>query len=58
MTKKEIKEAVKKIEKVTGIECINVKQLRYSAPIEMWNEAWKRDRNWFRGLADTIYDNT
>ena len=58
MTKKEIKALAKQLESVTGIECINVKQLRHNAPLEMWQDAWITDKAWFRGLADTIYDNT
>jgi hypothetical protein len=58
MTKKEIKQAVEKLEKVTGIECLNYRRLRKTAPLEMLYEAWESDRLWFRGLADTIYDNT
>ena len=58
MTKKEIKALAKKLEEITGIKCINVNQLRHNAPLEMWQDAWEKDRNWFRGLADTIYENT
>lgn len=58
MTKKEIKQKVLSLEKITGIKCIHTSKLRYNAPIDMWREAWRLDRNWFRGFADTIYENT
>ena len=49
MTKKEIKSLVKQLENVTGIECLNVKQLRHNSPIKIWQDAWQRDKAWFRG---------
>lgn len=57
-TKKEILTLVEKLEEVTGITCQHVRQLDKKATDKDYWVAWKQDRAWFRGYADTIYNLT
>jgi len=58
LSKKEVLVLVQKLEALTGMTCQNVKQLDEKATDKEYYFAWKQDRNWFRGYADTIYDLT
>ena len=58
LNKKEVLILVQKLEELTGMTCQSVKQLDENATDEQYYFAWKQDRNWFRGYADTIYDLT
>ena len=57
-TKEEILKLCSELYSVTGIQPINVSELDKNASVEDFNIAWIADRNYFRGLADTIYDYT
>ena len=58
LTKEEILKLAERLYSVTGIKCITVTELKKNATTKDFNIAWKSDRNYFRGLADTIYDYT
>jgi|TARA_R110002153_G_scaffold261029_1_gene421297 hypothetical protein len=58
LSKKEVLVLVQKLEKTTGMSCQNVRNLEENATDEEYYFAWRQDRNWFRGYADTIYDLT
>tara|TARA_R110000851_G_scaffold172854_1_gene319152 strand:- start:274 stop:456 length:183 start_codon:yes stop_codon:yes gene_type:complete len=54
-TKEEILKLCSRLYSFTGIEPISVSELDKDASVEDFNIAWLEDRNYFRGLADTIY---
>ena len=56
-TKKEIKEAAKNIQELTGLDCPYVNSLRHNAPESMWVEAWEKDKTSLKELANTIITN-
>lgn len=58
LSKNEVLVLVQKLEEVTGMTCQNISELDEKATDEDYYFAWKRDRNWFRGYADTIYELT
>ena len=51
---KEIKEIVKEIENFTGLECGNIADLKDNATLAEWQDAYDKDKCWFRGYADHI----
>ena len=57
-TKEEILKLAQNLYSITGIECISVSELKETSSLRDFNIAWNNDRNYFRGLADTIYTNT
>ena len=58
LNKEEVLALVQKLEGIIGMKCFNVGNLKSDATDEEYYSAWRQDRNWFRGYADTIYDNT
>ena len=57
-TKEEILKMCSKLYAITGIETITVNELDKNASVEDFNIAWLSERNYFRGVADTIYNYT
>ena len=58
MTVEEILKSAENIYFVTGIKLVEVSELNDSNTVEEFNIAWVKDRNYLRGVADTIYDLT
>lgn len=54
ITKNKAIKYFEKVEKFTGIEAINVRQLKDNATKEEIENAIDADINWFKGYADTI----
>lgn len=46
---------VEKLESFTGMSCQHFRELSPSASDKDKYEAWRLDRQWFRGYADTIH---
>ena len=58
LTKDEVLALADKLEGFCGMKCENIRQLNENSTKEEYYKAWRQDRSWFRGYADTIYEMT